>query len=247
MTRVPWHICGGIRFFFFCPEELFVWQALGFQHFRLLGFHISDYWISTCPDSWKFRLPRFQFFGFPDFILWMFLYEMNSQEFLDNCLVFLLVLVSCSCEECKTCFFTYYRTQEHMYAHPGTFSKEAKAFILGNYCLRHSGQHWDKQHFIFIILIMLIMCCCCWLLLYNLAQACVTVSSALQAWLLQELGRWWHRGVHSTCQMLLLILSWAQFIKPECHRSEIWPLGSLLLVIRIFCHFRWMTNPPLWF
>ena len=132
MTRVPWCICGGIRFvFLFCPEELFVWQALGFQHFRLLGFHISDYWISTCPDSWKFRLPRFQFFGFPDFILWMFLYEMNSQEFLDNCLVFLLVLVSCSCEECKTCFFTYYRTQEHMYAHPGTFSKEAKAFILG--------------------------------------------------------------------------------------------------------------------
>ena len=61
----------------------------------------------------------------------MFLYEMKSQEFLDNCLVFLLVLVSCSCEECKTCFFTYYRTQEHMYAHPGTFSKEAKAFILG--------------------------------------------------------------------------------------------------------------------
>ena len=122
---------GGFVFCLFCPEELFVWQALGFQHFRLLGFHISDYWISTCPDSWKFRLPRFQFFGFPDFILWMFLYEMNSQEFLDNCLVFLLVLVSCSCEECKTCFFTYYRTQEHMYAHPGTFSKEAKAFILG--------------------------------------------------------------------------------------------------------------------
>ena len=94
-----------------------------------------------------------------------------------------------------------------MYAHPGTFSKEAKAFILGSYFRRHSGQHRDKQYFIFIILIMLIMCCC-WLSLYNLAQACVTVSSALQAWLLPELGRWCHRGVHSTCQMLLLILSW---------------------------------------
>ena len=104
---------------------------------RLLDFSVSDSWNSTFQII---GFPHVQiigssdchsFFGFSDFILWMFLYEMNSQEFLDNCLVFLFVLVSCSCEECKMCFFTYYKTQEHVYAHPGTFSEEAKAFILG--------------------------------------------------------------------------------------------------------------------
>ena len=58
----------------------------------------------------------------------MFLYVMKSQKF-----VFLNFWVSCSCEECKTCFFTYHRTQEYMYAHQETVPEEAKACILGNY------------------------------------------------------------------------------------------------------------------
>ena len=133
--------------FVFCPAELFVWQAPGFQHFRFLEFHISDYWISTCPDSWKCRLPQFQFFLNSRFhIVTVFVWDEKSQEFLDNCLVLLRVLVSCSC---KTYFFTYCRTREHMYAHPGTFSKEANAFVLGNYFLKafRATLRWTTFHF----------------------------------------------------------------------------------------------------